>query len=114
MPDPSITTDVDDEIAQFLRDSGVIRAMQQQALEANLRHVASSQGFEVLHVSHRHYPAVEFSAYMGDLDDRHNTVHLRAQVCRLLRAASVRVRASNVFARYRRAVVRVACAPDWD
>ena len=114
MPDPAITSAVDDEIVQFLRDSGVLRGMQQQALEVNLHHVANCQGFEILHISHRHYPVVEFSAYMGDLDDRHNTVHLRSQVCRLLRAASVRVCSSNVFARYRRAVVRVACVPDWD
>lgn len=114
MPDPSKTTSADDEVARFLRESGVLLAMQQQALEANLHHVANSQGFELLHVSHRHHPAVELSLYLGDLDDRHNTVRLRSEVCRLLRTASVRVSASKVFARYRRAVVRVVCVPEWD
>jgi hypothetical protein len=114
MPDPAITTNEDDEVAQFLRDSGVLRAMQQQALEVNLRRVANDQGFELLHMSCRHHPALEFSAYMGNLDDHQNPVRLRSKVCRLLRAASVRVSASNVFARYHRAVVRVACVPEWD
>jgi hypothetical protein len=52
--------------------------------------------------------------YLGDVEDHRNTVRLRSKVCRLLHAASVRVSAANVFARYRRAVVRVACVPDWD
>jgi hypothetical protein len=114
MPDPSRTTNADDEMEQFLRDSGVLLAMQQQALEVHLRQVAERQGFEVLHVSHRHHPVVEFSIGMGQLDDHRNIVRLRSKVCRLLRAASVRVSAASVFARYRRAVVRVACVPDWD
>ena len=114
MPDPAISTDVDDEVAQFLHNSGVLRAMQQDALAVNLRRVANDQGFELLHISYRRHPVVEFSAYMGDLDDHQNTVRLRSKVCCLLRAASVRVSASRVFARYRRAVVRVACVPDWE
>jgi hypothetical protein len=114
MPDWATATNTDHEVARFLRDSGVLRAMQQQALEVNLRHVANSRGFELLHISHWHHPAVEFSAYIGDLDGHRNTVHLRSEVCRLLHAASVRVAASKVFARYRRAVVRVACVPDWE
>jgi hypothetical protein len=64
MPDPAMTTNADDEVAQFLRNSGVLRDMQRQALEINLRHVATEQGFELLHISHRHHPVVEFSAYM--------------------------------------------------
>lgn len=114
MPDPARTTNADDQVAQFLRDSGVLRAMQQQVLEVNLRQVAERQGCEVLHVSHRHHPVVEFSICMGQLDDHRNIVRLRSKVYRLLRAASVGVSTSRVFARYRRAVVRVACMPDWD
>lgn len=108
------TTTNTDEVAQFLRNSGVLRAMQQQTMEVNLRRVATGQGFEILHVSHRHYPAVELSLYMGDLAGQYNPVRLRSEVCCLLRAASLRVSASKVFARYRRAVVRVICVPDWD
>ena len=104
----------DADFRQFLRESGVLRDMQQDALHANLRCVANSQGFELLHISHRHHPAVELSVYMGNQDEHNNSVRLRSQVCRLLRAASVRVSASKVFARYRRAVVRVACVPEWD
>jgi hypothetical protein len=81
MPDPSMTTNADDEMEQFLRDSGVLLAMQQQALEVNLRQVAEPQGFEVLHVSHRHHPVVEFSIGMGQLDDHRNIVRLRSKVC---------------------------------
>ena len=114
MLDPATTTNADDEVAQFLHDSGVLRAMQQDALEVNLRRVANSQGFELLHISHRHHPAVELALYMGDIGEHQNSVRLRSEVCRLLRAASVRVSASKVFARYRRAVVRVACVPEWD
>jgi hypothetical protein len=113
MPDPT-TTSAEDEVAQFLRDSGVLRAMQQDAMDLNLRQVANSQGFELLHISHRHDPAVEMALYLGDVEDHRNTVRLRSKVCRLLHAASVRVSASNVFARYRRAVVRVAFVPAWD
>jgi len=36
MPDPT-TTSAEDEVAQFLRDSGVLRAMQQDAMDLNLR-----------------------------------------------------------------------------
>ena len=104
----------DADCSQLLRDSGVLRAMQQDALDINLRDVANSQGFELLHISHRHHPAFEFSVYMGSQDEHRNTVRLRSEVCRLLHAASVRVSASKVFARYRRAVVRVACVPEWD
>ena len=114
MLDPATTTNADDEVAQFLRDSGVLRAMQQDALEVNLRRVANSQGFELLHISHRHHPAVELALYLGDAGGQQNSVRLRSEVCRLLRAASVRVSASKLFARYRRAVVRVACVPEWD
>jgi len=108
------STFTDADFNQLLRDSGVLRAMQQDALHANLRYVAESQGFELLHISHRHHPAVELSVYMGEWEEHHNTVRLRSKVCRLLHAASVRVPAANVFARYRRAVVRVACVPEWD
>jgi F420-dependent methylenetetrahydromethanopterin dehydrogenase len=114
MHDPATTANPNDEAAQFLRESGVLRAMQRDAMDINLRDVANGQGFELLHISHRHHPVVEFSVYMGNQHEHHNTVRLRYEVCRLLRAASVRVSASNVFARYRRAVVRVACVPDWD
>jgi F420-dependent methylenetetrahydromethanopterin dehydrogenase len=114
MRDPATTTKANDEVAQLLRDSGVLRAMQRDTLDANLRDVANRQGFELLHISHRHHPAVEFTAYLGNQEEHQNTVRLRSEICRLLRAASVRVSASNVFARYRRAVVRVACAPEWD
>ena len=107
-------TNADDEVAQFLRESGVLRAMQEETLEANLRRVANSQGFELLHISHRHHPVVELALYLGDVDYHRNTVRLRSEVCRLLRTASVCVSASTVFARYRRAVVRVACVPEWD
>ena len=114
MPDQATTTDADNEMAQFLRNSGVLRDLQQQAMGVNLRQVANGQGFEILNISPRHHPAVEFSAYMGNQHEHSNTVRLRSEVCRLLRAASVRVSASNVFARYRRAVVRVVCVPEWD
>jgi hypothetical protein len=99
---------------QLLRESGVLQAMQRDTLDINLRDVANSQGFELLHISHRHHPAVEFSVYLGNQEEHHNTVRLRSEVCRLLRAAAVRVSASKVFARYRRAVVRVICVPEWD
>ena len=113
MPDSAKATSVDEEMARFLRESGVLREMQQQALEVNLRRVANARGFEVLCVSHRHHPAVELSLYIGEWAQS-NPVRLRSQVCRLFRAASLRVSASKVFARYRRAVVRVACVPEWD
>ena len=109
-----LASSADDKVAQLLRDSGVLRAMQQDALDVNLRCVANSQGFELLHISHRHHPAVELSIYLGNLEEHCNTVRLRSKVCRLLHAASVRVSAANVFARYRRAVVRVAFVPAWD
>jgi hypothetical protein len=108
------STFTDADFNQLLRDSGVLRAMQQDALDVNLRCVANSQGFELLHISHRHHPAVELSIYLGNLEEHCNTVRLRSKVCRLLHAASVRVSAANVFARYRRAVVRVAFVPAWD
>jgi|ERR1035437_4221640 hypothetical protein len=110
MLDPT-TTSADDKVAQLLRDSGVLPAMQQDALHANLHWVAGSQGFELLHISHRHHPAVEFTVYLGNLEENCNTVRLRSQVCRLLHAASVRVSAAKVFARYRRAVVPVVMDP---
>ena len=108
------STFTDADFNQLLRDSGVLRAMQQDALHVNLRWVAESQGFDLLHISHRRHPAVEFSVHMGCQEEHCNSVRLRSKVCRLLHAASVRVSASNVFARYRRAVVRVACVPEWD
>ena len=114
MSDPATTTNPNDDVAQFLRDSGVLRTMQQDALDVNLRRVANGQGFELLHISHRHHPAVELSLYLGDVPEYRNSVRLRAKVCRLIRAASMRVSASKVFARYYRAVVRVACVPEWD
>ena len=114
MPDPANTTDADEEVAHFPRNSGVLRAMQQQTMQVNLRRVANSQGCELLHISHRHYPAVELSLYMGNAMGQYNPVRLRSEVCRLLHAASVCVSASKVFARYRRAVVRVVCVPEWD
>jgi hypothetical protein len=108
------STFTDADFNQLLRDSGVLRDMQQDALHANLRCVAESQGFELLHISYRRHPAVEFSVHMGCQEEHCNSVRLRSKVCRLLHAASVRVSASNVFARYRRAVVRVAFVPEWD
>jgi hypothetical protein len=114
MIDPATITTADDEAAQFLRKSGVLRQLQQQALEVNLRQAAHGQGSEILHISHRHQPAVEFSVLMGDLQEHKDPVLLRSKVCRLLWAASVRVSVSNVFARSHRALVRVACVPEWD
>lgn len=114
MPLPATISHADEQVARFLRETGVLREMQQQTMEVNLRQVANGKGFEIFHVSHRHHPVVEFSIYMGEMDEHCNPVRLRSEVCRLLRAASVRVSASRVFARYRRAVVRVVCVPDWD
>jgi hypothetical protein len=114
MLDTGTTMSANDEAARFLRESGALQVMQQDALEVNLRCVADSQGFELVHISHRHHPAVELSLHMGDSEEHRNTVRLRSEVCRLLHAASVRVSASKVFASYRRAVVRVACVPQWD
>lgn len=114
MPDSANTTEADEEVAQFLRKSGVLRAMQQQAMEVNLCRIADSEGFEVLHISHRHHPVAVLSLYMGDAAEQYNPVRLRSEVCRLLRIASLRVSASNVFVRHRRGVVRVACLPEWD
>ena len=70
--------------------------MQQQALEVNLREVANTQGFELLHMSHRHHPVVEFSIHMRELDSHRNPVRLRSEVCRLLRAACARVGVESV------------------
>ncbi|MGO8927698.1 MAG: hypothetical protein ACLQU3_12505 [Limisphaerales bacterium] len=106
-------TSTDAFCSQLLRDSGVLRDMQQHALNVNLRCAAENQGFDLLDISHRHHPAVEFSVHMGCLEEHCNAVRLRSKVCRLLHAA-VRVSAANVFARYRRSVVRVAFVPEWD
>ena len=114
MPKTAKISDAEDEVEQFLHNSGVLRAMQQQAFEINLRTEANNQGFEILHISHRHHPAVEFSVIMGDLQGHKHPVLLRSRVCRLLWAASVCVSVSNVFARCHRSLVRVARVPEWD
>ena len=105
---------IENEAAQFLRQSGFLRRLQQDALYANLRVAAHSYGCEVLHISYRHHPAVEFSVIMGDLQEHKNPALLCAKVCRLLWAASVHVSSSKVFVRCDRALVRVACVPEWD
>ena len=99
---------------QFVRESPVWRRMQYDILKANLRRVANDQGFEVLHISHRHHPAVELSLYLGTEEQHHDHFRLRSNVCRFLNAAAIQVPPFNVFARYRRAVVRTCFVPQWD
>ena len=69
---------------------------------------------EVLHVSHRHHPAVELSLYLGTEEQHHDHFRLRSNVCGFLNAAAIQVPPCNVFARYRRAVVRTCFVPQWD
>lgn len=95
MQDSATTASADDEVAQFLHDSGVLRAMQQDTLDVNLRCVANSQGLEVLHISHWHHPAVEMALYLGDVEDhRMSRGEQRRTVCEQTRT-SVRAKANT-------------------
>ena len=99
---------------RFVRESPAWRRMQYDSLNANLRLVANDQVFEVLHISHRQHPAVELSLYLGTEEQHHGHFRLRSNGCRFLNAAAIQVTPCNVFARYRRAVVRTCFVPQWD
>ena len=98
---------------EFLRDSGIMLNMQQAALKANLRRVSNAHGFEIVKLAFRNRNVL-FTAYVGDDDGQRIGLRCRSTVCRLLRAAGAQVSANKLHVRYRRAVVRVACTPDWD
>ena len=114
MPDSDKTDDAVIEVEQFLRDSGVVRDLQQRVVGVSLCRVEKSQGFAIINISHRRHPAVEFSAVIDSMEDGRNSALLHMRVRRLLGAASIRVSASNVFARHRAAVVRAVFVPEWD
>lgn len=98
---------------EFLTDSGIMLNMQQAALKANLRRVSNAHGFEIVKFACRNRNVI-FTAYVGDDDGQRIGLRCRSTVCRLLRAAGAQVSANKLHVRYRRAVVRVACTPDWD
>lgn len=98
---------------EFLTDSGIMLDMQQAALKANLRRVSNAHGFEIVKFACRSR-SVLFTACVGDENGQRISLRCRSTVRRLLRAAGAQVSANKLHVRYRRAVVRVACTPDWD
>lgn len=98
---------------EFLTDSGLMLNMQQAALKANLRRVSNAHGFEIVKFAFRNRNVL-FTAYIGDDDGERINLRCRSTVCRLLRAAGAQVSANKLHVRYRHAVVRVACTPDWN
>lgn len=99
---------------QFLRESGIIRQMQQAILENNVRRVSNEQGFEVVGLKFINPSVVRLTTYVGNEDEQRTNLRCRSMIHGLLRSAGVSVPRIKLFARYRRSVIRSVFVPDWD
>jgi hypothetical protein len=87
--------------------------MQYDAPKANLRQVANDQGSRFCTFRTGIILRSNF-ALPGTEEQHHDRFRLRSKVCRFLNAAAIQVPPWQVFARYRRAVVRTCFVPQWD
>jgi|SRR5882724_1832326 len=102
------------DVEEFLRESGVMRRIQQQAFDCDIKRRAKQHGFEVLKISHRHDPAIEMALYFGTENRKQLRSRVQSKIARLLKNEVVPVPSSKIFSRYRRSIVRISCDPSWD
>jgi len=89
------------DVEEFLRESGVMRRIQQQAFDCDIKRRAKQHGFEVLKISHRHDPAIEMALYFGTENRKQLRSRVQSKIARLLKNEVVPVPSSKIFSRYR-------------
>ena len=113
---PTDQEDTDHDLmspAELVRASGVLESIRTTSFTIQMRQLCCEQGMELLQISHRRHPVVEAVLYVGEQTPE-LSLRLRSKLYRLFLKTGFRVPKEQLFVRFRRSVVRIACVPTWE
>jgi hypothetical protein len=102
-----------DEVETFLRESGWLAKLQQDAFDRVIYDFTADAGLEVACIRHHHHPAVEMTVCVpdhvgGDIG------RVRKTLFQAFRQSGWPVPRNKLLLRARRRALRVTCVPDWE
>ncbi len=122
---PSIDHDVDtpttlpmthadrDEVAYFLRESGWLARLQQDAFDRTVEDVTANVGLEVACIRHNHHPVVQMTVSVPERIGS-DIARARKTLFQAFQATGWPVPRQKFVMRARRRALRITCVPDWD
>lgn len=103
----------DDEVARFLRESGWLAKLQQDAFDRTVSDVTAEAGLEVGCIKHHHHPVVQMTVVLPEPIGS-DIGRARKTLFQAFQATGWPVPRQKFVMRARRRALRITCAPAWD